>query len=229
MDEVSETDVKDLIAACQALGPVKLPHDYGYPSLALCIIDAVQSTGFRYSSVRVVITRYHAYRSQQGANPGSDTASDVVESFGTLHGVENWAHEIGTRNRTSSHRGAPLKAEAIHAEGAMLTEQNVESVHDVRALPESRLAEVRALWTAVVGQRSDITWRYFLMLAGVPGVKPDRMITRFVATALGLRPTAVSPQFASHLVIYAANEMNVSVSALDHAMWTWQRRVARSR
>jgi len=35
-------------------------------------------------------------------------------------------------------------------------------------------------------------WHYMQMLAGIPGVKPDRMICRFVADALGTAPVALS-------------------------------------
>jgi hypothetical protein len=44
--------------------------------------------------------------------------------------------------------------------------------------------QLKQAWLAVPGQRSGISWRYLLMLAGIPEVKPDRMIRRFVADAL---------------------------------------------
>ena len=43
---------------------------------------------------------------------------------------------------------------------------------------------LRSLWTALPSQGSAITWHYAHMLAGTQGVKPDRMIRRFVAKAL---------------------------------------------
>jgi hypothetical protein len=62
------------------------------------------------------------------------------------------------------------------------------------------------------------------MLAGVPGVKPDRMIIRFVANALGLPPRRIKPQFALEAVKAAATQMGMSPTDLDHGIWQWQRR-----
>lgn len=83
--------------------------------------------------------------------------------------------------------------------------------------------EVEASWRAVTGQRSGITWRYVLMLAGVPGVKPDRMICRFVEDSLQLRRRSVGTEFAYDIVTAAAKEMGISATALDHAIWRYQR------
>lgn len=59
-----------------------------------------------------------------------------------------------------------------------------------------------------------------LILAGVPGVKPDRMLRRFVAAALGVPIRQVGVERAADLVAAAAAELNVSVSALDHQICT---------
>lgn len=84
-------------------------------------------------------------------------------------------------------------------------------------------ATVRAAWTSVVGQGSGVTWRYLLMLAGVPGMKPDRMIIRFVASALSLDPVAIAPPFAAEAIERTAADLSVSPTTLDHAAWRWQR------
>jgi hypothetical protein len=75
----------------------------------------------------------------------------------------------------------------------------------------------------VAGQRSGITWHYVQMLAGIPGVKPDRMICRFVADALGLPRRSVTTGFALEILMAAATEMGMSPTDLDHAVWQWQR------
>jgi hypothetical protein len=63
------------------------------------------------------------------------------------------------------------------------------------------------------------------MLVGLPEVKPDRMIRRFAAAALG-RPaeTSVSVDEARRLVLAAATGLGVSPRALDHAIWAYQSR-----
>ena len=76
----------------------------------------------------------------------------------------------------------------------------------------------------MAGQRSGITWHYMQMLAGIPGVKPDRMIVRFVADALGLPRRGVTPGFAWEILTAAARGMGMSPTDLDHAVWQWQRK-----
>lgn len=60
------------------------------------------------------------------------------------------------------------------------------------------------------------------MLAGVPGVKADRMICRFVQKASGKTKPAISPGIAGQAVEVAAQRLGVSATTLDHAIWRWQ-------
>jgi hypothetical protein len=85
------------------------------------------------------------------------------------------------------------------------------------------LPAVEAAWTGVAGQRSGVTWRSLLTMAGVPGVKPDRTIIRFVAGTLSLDLSAVEPEFAVQAIERTADELGVSPTVLDHAAWRWQR------
>jgi hypothetical protein len=83
-------------------------------------------------------------------------------------------------------------------------------------------ARVEAGWRTVPGQRSGISWAYLLLLAGVPQVKPDRMIRRFVADALQVAD--IGPQAAAQLVTAVQQATpGVSLTALDHAIWQYQR------
>ncbi len=65
-----------------------------------------------------------------------------------------------------------------------------------------------------------VTWEYFLMLLGVQGVKADMHIRDFVTRALD---RTVSAHEAHHLVTEAAHQLDVSPTALDHAVWAHQR------
>jgi predicted nuclease of restriction endonuclease-like RecB superfamily len=60
------------------------------------------------------------------------------------------------------------------------------------------------------------------MLVGLPGVKPDRMIRRFVADALAVDEAAVSEAEARRLVTAAAARLGVGLSDLDYAIWLHQ-------
>ncbi|MCB0927148.1 MAG: hypothetical protein KDB70_04325 [Mycobacterium sp.] len=197
----------------------------GYPNgLALCVIDSVQSPGVRYASVGRVLDRYRAYRRAQGANPSADGVSHLLATFAELGGPEAWAARIGNGHRTSTRSGV-LKAEAIRAAAAVLAAEGLKTTAALRTasadLPRMARAETR--WRTVPGQRSGITWRYLLMLAGIPGVKPDRMICRFVADALGIPRGNLPPAFAQAILTEAAEAMGMSPTALDHAVWQYQR------
>jgi hypothetical protein len=212
-----------LIDACQQFRGAEAPA--GYPhGLALCVVDSVQSTGVKYTSVGNVVDRYRAYRRERGGDPATDGVPELLATFTECSGPDGWADRIGTRNRTSTRSGV-LKAEAIRDAAVVLTAEGIETTNALldTAAEEVRLEKARRSWCAVTGQRSGITWRYMLMLAGVPGVKPDRMICRFVADGLGVPRRSVTSRFAFEIVTAAAKEMGMSATALDHAIWRFQR------
>lgn len=212
-----------LVAACEQFRGAEEPGGYR-DGLALCVIDSVQSTGVTYSSVGKVLDRYRAYRREQRGEPAIDGVAELLATFDELDGPDGWAARIGTRNRTST-RGGVLKSEAIRDAARVLAAEGIATAAGLRAAAddEVRLEQVRKAWCAVKGQRSGITWRYVLMLAGVSGVKPDRMIIRFVADALEVPRRSVGSEFAAEIVTAASPELDMSATTLDHAIWRFQR------
>lgn len=212
-----------LVAACEQFRGAKAPDGYR-DGLALCVIDSVQSTGVTYSSVENVVARYRAYRRAQGGDPNRDGVAELLATFDELDGPDGWAKTIGNSNRTSTRSGV-LKSEAIRDAARVLDLEGIGSTAALRKSAEDdvRLEQVRRAWCAVTGQRSGITWHYMQMLAGIEGVKPDRMICRFVADSLGLPRRAVTPTFALEIVTAAAKELSMSPTDLDHAVWQFQR------
>ncbi|CPS10454.1 heme peroxidase superfamily protein [Mycobacteroides abscessus] len=213
-----------LVADCEQFRGSEPPD--GYPgSLALCIIDSVQSTGVKYPSVEKVVARYRAYRRARDGDPNTDGTKQLLQTFEDLRDPDGWADEIGNGHRTSTRAGAPLKAAAILRVAEVLDAEKITTTQELRDAvgDEARFAAVRKAWCGVVGQRSGITWRYAGMLAGVPGVKPDRMICRFVADSLDLPRRSVGTEFAYDIVTAAAKELDMSATALDHAIWRFQR------
>jgi hypothetical protein len=61
------------------------------------------------------------------------------------------------------------------------------------------------------------------MLIGVPGVKPDRMIYRFLRNATG---RSFSNARAEQVLRDVAAQFGVQEHALDHAIWRYQRKQA---
>jgi hypothetical protein len=212
-----------ILAEC---GPVKgwnVPRRYP-DGLALGVIDSIQSIGVRYQSVQRVVTKYSNYRSAQGALAAHDGVRELRLTFTELGGVEPWASSVGNRHRTSTHHGAPLKALVVHDACQMLMRRDISSASDFREATgtEELSAEVEGHWRGLSGQRSGISWNYLRILAGGSGVKPDRMIRRFVAAALG-RP---KPSFTNleliALVTAASQTLGVETFVTDHAIWRVQ-------
>jgi hypothetical protein len=220
----SDDQLQKLTSCCEKFRDSE-PFD-GYPhSLALCIIDSVQSTGVRYSSVENVVTRYRAYRAEQGGDANTDSADALLQTFAELGSPEDWAARIGNGNRTSTQPGAPLKAVAIRDEAAAMIGVGIRTTQDLRdaaANPE-RLAHIAKAWRGVVAQDSGVTWHYVQMLADISGIKPDRMIIRFVADCLGVPTGKVASAFCVEILTEVARALNISATALDHAIWNWQR------
>ncbi|QZH65033.1 hypothetical protein [Mycolicibacterium farcinogenes] len=215
-----------LIDRCEQFRGSEAPG--GYPnSLALCIVDSIQSTGVRYAAVEKVVVRYRAYRRDRGGDPNTDGVPELLDTFEVTGGPEAWAEAIGNGHRTSTRAGAPLKAVAILRAVEVLDGMGITTTASLRdaADDKDRYAEVRKAWCGVVGQRSGITWRYAGMLAGVDGVKPDRMIRRFVTQSLypGQPRRSVDTEFAEAIVKAAAGELGLPEFALDHAIWRFQR------
>lgn len=92
----------------------------------------------------------------------------------------------------------------------------------IAAGPERR-EHIRADCRAAPGHGSRLSWNYFLILARLPGVKADRMIRRFVATAIGpAHENAVPPAEAGALVTAAADRLGVEDQILDYVIWRYQ-------
>lgn len=213
--------------ACRDLlgSPDQWVNSGGYPgSVALCIIDSIQSTGPHYTSVLNVVNRYRSYRAAQGADADLDGVLTLIDTFDELSGVKGWAAKIGNQNRTYQKKTAPLKAQAILQAANHVAKHQIDSISDLRSklANEASRAALRTSWLDVLSQSSGITWDYFLMLSGEQGVKADRMIVRFVERALASKPGSVTAEFAKSVVTNGASQLGVAVSNLDHAIWRFE-------
>ena len=209
MPDYTPEELAALVAACDNdLGDPDLwfePDGYR-GSLALCVIDSIFSTGAHYNSVVNVVRRYRQHRGDQGGDADTDGVRELLATLDELGGPEQWAEHFQNRRRTSTHTGAPLKAEAIKQAAEGLAELGVWNTADLKKrFDGDTLEDVKRMWRSVPGQRSGVTWAYFLMLAGIRpypddapqdtgpkpappdgrgavirGVKPDRMIIRYV-------------------------------------------------
>jgi hypothetical protein len=192
----------------------------GYPdSLGLCVIDAIWSMGVRYGGVENVLRRYRTYR---GTAADHDSPGDLVEAIEQSGGPGAFSDLVKNHQRTSTKSGI-LKSQAVLEAARVLIEHGVHTCSDLQSLviTGDEIA-VENQWISIRGQSSGISWSYFLMLAGIDGVKPDRMIRRFVARALGAKD--IPAQEAAVLVNAAAKTLGTSATQLDHAIWFFERK-----
>jgi hypothetical protein len=215
------SEVEDAVTAISEkldLPNVKLTDEYSYPSLPLCVIDAVFSIGVRYRAVRRVVAAWRAVHQP-------NTISDALLATGCLTGEElAQAYFGGNRQRTSTRNGI-LKADAVIRFLQALQRAGIEDFPEAR--DERRLEVAWEGVRVIPGQRSGISFGYFQMLAGdETRIKPDRMICRFVAAALG-EPEIV-PDRARHVIEGACELLrqdfpHLTPRLLDNAIRGYQR------
>lgn len=229
------TDIARVANHCRAvlrLDDARLSDEYYYAHLPLCVLDAVFSIGVSYTSTRNVVSRYcqafglQRIREHRYALPPVEQQQSITRLIAGIeaHGADYFAqHTVRNRQRTSSSNGI-LKADAVILFARVLAQYGVYYLQDVAGIETDD--GVEAAIRALPGQHSGISFHYFLMLAGSDHlVKPDRMIRRFLATALERQVTVHEAQS----VLSAATAYllpaypHLTPRLLDHAIWNYQR------
>ena len=213
------SDVELIIEEMKKLGDPsywKLPDGY-HQSVALSILDSIWSMGVNYDKhVVPVIDRYRNFRCNEGADPEKDSAADLVSVFDRVGGADGFVKDLAkNRQRTSTLSGI-LKGEAVLIAARAIKNLGLVRPADVVLSQDA----VEKVWLKIKGQSSGISFGYFMMLLGQEGVKPDRMIIRFLNKALSRK---VSPDEARTILAEAAIRLNLSQIQLDHAIWNFQR------
>lgn len=202
---------------------------YEYASLPLCVIDAVFSIGVRYESTERTVTEFCARYRWPRDGRGREKEHTISDFLGLLQSYENRWEEMANdvfrnRQRTSARSGI-LKAEATFRFSRVLQRFGIETFKDVQA--SGLRDDLRRSIKSIPGQASGLSYAYFLILAGNEnGVKADRMVTRFVANALGVRN--IVPDRAEELVRMASAALRSDFprlvpSSLDNKIWKYQR------
>jgi hypothetical protein len=190
--------------------------------IEVCLVDAIYSANARYGRPKTSVggpTGVYRVIHQLREVRGSEKLDDLqhlceVLRRGRKPVLGNDQHSPGTQT---------LKEENLLRVAERLIEEGVRSSTDLA----DRLADKRITYWPPNQDGSTIrglgreTWEYFLMLAGHTGVKADRMIRTYVATALGRSDS--SPATTSSLVTAAASSLGVEPHVLDHAIWGFQR------
>jgi len=208
---MAELAREDIAAVRRKVDAIPRPRPWpewggGWPGqVEAALIDAVLSIQARYGSssttgVRGAVNRYLS--STDG--DGNDLSALAKRDWRELQVL------IG-KQETS---GNP-KAKAIVEAASRLHDAGVRRATDLD--PED--AAHKRAYTGVSGLGS-VTWIYFTMLLGKPSIKADTWVVCFVHGALGRRPTS---KVAERLLEAVATQMDVTATALDHAVWRYAR------
>ena len=205
---MSESDISTLVEFVQA----ELPRDTwkpwpgGWPEqIEAALIDAVLSIAAQYGTpengVRGAVSRY---RKAVGTDRPNDLARLTAYDPDELQAV-----------LTDQKVSGRTKASAIVEAAGNLLALGVKTASD---LDPHDPAQKRA-YTCVHGL-GPVTWEYFVMLLGKPGVKADRWILRFVSRGLG---RDLTPAEARSLLHEVADHLDATPTELDHAIWAYER------
>jgi len=191
----------------------------GYPnSLALCILDSIWSIGVNYDHhVIPVLNRYREIASAAGRDANFDSPCDLAATIKRSGGPDSFADAVKSRHRTSTSNGI-LKALAVDEAAQMLCTKDIVTALDL----VEREVEAKRAWYRIRGQGSGVSWKYLLMLAGVDGIKPDRMIHGYLTAAIGVDVTNQEAIELLTCVQQAWPEPRPTLLELDHAIWRHQ-------
>ncbi len=212
-EPVNESDVNDLVNAIQLIPDVVTPA--GYDDIDLAVIDSIYSIGIRYTTVVNVLDAYREKFLVTG------TVTGLIEAIDTGGGPTAFADNLNNRNRTSITNGI-LKSQAVRdaaealAQGGVETHTNLQRMHK-----DDELGTIKSSWTRVKGQRSGISWVYFLILNRIDDVTTDRMVRRFCTRVIGADLTDNQLALA---VEAAATKLGQSARHVDHRIWRYERR-----
>ena len=188
--------------------------------------------------VDAVLSARAVYRSKRGrgiyanvvdwrdARDRRNWALDALIAEIDAAGVSNWARKFGEPPGVPappSFRAIRLlKAAAVRHAASALREHGINEASQIDI---NNVKGVKLALRSVPGI-GYATSNYFLMLLGAPGVKPDRMIHRFLKEATG---HAFTDTEAERTTRAAAEQLCVQSHEIDHAIWRFESMRAQQR
>lgn len=184
----------------------------GYPgNIELALLDAVLSIRAKYGTwpTTGVGRRVMAYRELRASSQAGEVICDDLAVLADFD-RDNLGDVVG-RQKVS---GVP-KVDVIQNGARALADAGARHAADLKANPE----DYKSAYTSVRGL-GPVTWSYFGMLLGIQDVKADTMICRYLSRQLG---RTVNSDEARGLLLRAAEDLGLEPSALDHAIWRFER------
>lgn len=227
-------EIPVLIQHCQNtldLEKTKLEDEYFYQSLPLCVIDAVFSIGAHYTSTRNVVVRYckefripriQANKDGYPLTSQQQSISDFIRINEEI-GTQQMAEKIYKNNQRTSTSSGILKAEAALLFARALINQGICYFQEMQKLNRDTFKkEIEE----IPGQGSGISLSYFYMLTGSEAeIKPDRMILRFLESALSRSIKTEESKLLLEEVLESLqpHHPHLNLRLLDNLIWNYQR------
>ncbi len=195
--------------------------------IGTALVDAVYSARATYSTKhgRGVLPLVQAWQASQGADSSTSSLVALIKEI-RAEEPHPWAVRFGNEQhsprRSADATGGPWKSAAVLEAAINLRKLSIDSAADIT---DENAAAVKAALRSVQGI-GFATTNYFLMLLGRPGVKPDRMVHRFLMDATCHK---WSDTQANDLIVAAAAQIGtggVPPHELDHAIWSFESRKA---
>lgn len=234
--EVRDEEVRAVLAQVRLI-----PEDYfrAHPGgwgerISLALIDAVYSIAAQYRT-----------RNGRGIHDRLTRLNGVWEStpespLCSLHALAEH-DESDIRQIMGNGKVAPssaycrYKSIAVVDAAAAFSTHGIDTADDLRQLiarGEAGFEQAKRIYTGIPGLGA-VTYEYWLMLLGIPGIKADRRVINFVTAALDVVPAKkVDARFARRVVEeaytlwrteHAQARGDVSLIDFDHAIWLYDR------
>lgn len=191
----------------------------GWPGdIESALVDAVFSARAVYRSrrgrgIHADVTRWREARSRSEFT--LKALLDEIDAVGPPKWAERFGNSQNSPSRPASAPGGASKAAAVRQAACLLQRKRVSTDSDI----DSENVELVKKTIRRVPGIGYATTNYFLMLLGRPGVKPDRMIHRFLEEAAGHR---FSNSEAEQTIRSAAELLGVEPHELEHAIWRFE-------
>lgn len=193
------------------------PLPPGYPGqIEAALLDSIFSLQATYGQSSSKGPRAVVERWRDHVRRPLDSLTELVKEVERLGGPDGF-RAVLKHSGVAVPRAAdkPTKALAVYVTAKALVAFGVVKADDA---VRERFQQPKDLLHAIQAGRGvgPQAATYFLMNLGVPGVKADVMVIRFVESALG---ATTSAEEAADLVARAAESLDADVIHLDHVIW----------
>lgn len=203
------------------------PPPVGYPGeVEAALLDSVFSLRAVYGKSSDTGPRRVVARWRDHADRPLNSLKALKQDVCDLGETDEFKHVLGNDGvAVPSAADKPSKALAVYTSASALVDMGIDTAEDVVTELNRRPKQLLRAIQAGRGVGPQAT-TYFLMNLGIPGVKADVMINRFVQTAVDRHVSEVE---AANLITALAADLSVDVIHLDHAIWRHGSAAARKR